>query len=137
MESNGDHEKRLLFFLSAHPRGASFTILPSPVVHTRIPPVTRITKPRECRTMRMPSCFAVMPVALLLLLVLQASPSAGLPAMRTLSVAQAESGEHPTPAGGGGGGRSGRGRYDYVYECAKCDDNASTDIGATVYAYDG
>ncbi|KAK8761900.1 hypothetical protein V5799_026826 [Amblyomma americanum] len=75
--------------------------------------------------MKTPLCAAL----LLTLLVLQlASPSAGAPARRTLSA--------DSVAEGGGATRRGRGRYDYVYECAKCDEE-STDIGATVYAYDG
>lgn len=84
--------------------------------------------------MSRPFCKVVL-LALLLQFVLQTPPSAGAPAIRTLSVDEkGEQAKQVTPAGGA---RRGRGRYDYVYECAKCDEDGSTDIGATVYAYDG
>ncbi|KAL1477623.1 hypothetical protein MTO96_017088 [Rhipicephalus appendiculatus] len=74
---------------------------------------------------------------LLALVVVQASQSTGAPATGTLA-AVAEQGDlakRVTPAGGGRRRKGRQGRYDYVYDCAKCDDN-SPDIGSTVYAYD-
>ncbi|XP_049521019.1 uncharacterized protein LOC125944564 [Dermacentor silvarum] len=133
MESKGDHEMSLLLLVRT--RAVSFTALTS-LYFILAKALDRSDNETSALLYTMktpPSCFTVLPLALLLLLVLQASPSAGVPAMRTLAVPQAEGGEHTTPPAGG---RKGRGRYDYVYECAKCDDD-STDIGATVYAYDG